>query len=204
MNTEGREQAFMSALVTEHFALQGTSSSTISEGGSRSSIYLLSVSTSLVALGFTTGDPGVFAPMAAAVLPTLVVLGWFTIGRLTDLSIENVSCLRAIAKIRRHYASLTAEAGDFFPTTGSTDTDAQAMLGISYRRSTLFFTMASMIGLVNAVLAGAGLALLLDLGLGVPRAAATSVAATVAVALFLAAVAYQRRRFGRAFSERRS
>lgn len=156
MDTEGREQAFMSALVTEHFALQGTASSTISEGGSRSSIYL------------------------------------------TDLSIENVSCLRGIAKIRRHYASLTAEAEDYFPTTGSMDTDAQSMLGITYGRSTLFFTMASMIGLVNAVLAGAGLALLLDLGLGVPRAAAIGVAAVVAVLLFLAAVAYQARRFGRA------
>ena len=204
MDTEGREQAFMSALVTEHFALQGTAGSTISEGGSRSSIYLLSVSTSLVALGFTTGSPGVFGPMAAVVLPTLVVLGWFTIVRLTDLSIENVSCLRAIAKIRRHYASLTPEAGDYFPSTGSTDTDAQSMLGISYGRSTLFFTMASMSGVVNAGLAGAGLALLLDLGLGVPRAVAIGVAAVVAVVLFLAAVAYQARRFGRVFSARRS
>lgn len=202
MDTEGREQAFMSALVTEHFALQGTAGSTISEGGSRSSIYLLSVSTSLVALGFTTASPGVFGPMAAAVLPTLVVLGWFTIVRLTDLSIENVSCLRAIAKIRRHYASLTPEAEEYFPTTGSMDTDAQSMLGITYGRSTLFFTMASMIALVNAVLAGAGLALLLDLGLGVPRAAAIGVAAVVAGLLFLAAVAYQARRFGREFSGR--
>jgi hypothetical protein len=35
---------FMSALVTEHFVLQGTSASTISESGSRVSIYLSALS----------------------------------------------------------------------------------------------------------------------------------------------------------------
>lgn len=195
MDSTDREAAFMSALVTEHFAQQGFSSSTISEGGSRSTIYLLSVSTSLVALGFTTGDPGVFGPMAAAVLPTLVLLGWFTIVRLTDLSIENVSCLRRIAKIRRHYAGLTAEAEQFFPSAGSTSRDAESMLGIRYGPAAVFFTMASMIGVVNAVLAGAGLALLVHLALGLSRPLAVGGGAALAVLLLVAAVAYQARRF---------
>lgn len=42
---------FMSALVTEHFVLQGTSSSTISESGGRVSIYLSALSSGLVAIG---------------------------------------------------------------------------------------------------------------------------------------------------------
>jgi hypothetical protein len=42
-------------------------------------------STSLIALGFTTGDPRVFAPMASVVLPTLFLLGWFTVVRLTEI-----------------------------------------------------------------------------------------------------------------------
>lgn len=204
MDDKDREQAFMSALVTEHFALQGLSSATISEGGSRSSIYLLSVSTSLVALGFTTENPGVFGSMAAAILPTLFVLGWFTIVRLTDLSVENVSCLRQIAKIRRHYASLTAQAEQFFPSTGSSSTDAEFMLGVRYGRSTLFFTMASMIGVVNAVLGGAAVVLLLHLALGLARPPAVAVGAGVAVLLVVAAVGYQSYRFGRAFSAPRS
>jgi hypothetical protein len=48
---------FMSALVTEHFVLQGTSASTISEGGSRVSIYLSALSSGLVAIGFASGRP---------------------------------------------------------------------------------------------------------------------------------------------------
>ena len=198
MDAIEREQALLTALTTEHFVMQGASSATISEGGSRSSIYLLSVSTSLVALGFTTGKPGVFGPLAAAILPTLVMLGWFTIVRLTDLSIENVVCLRAIAKIRQHYASLTPEAPDFFPTVGSATADAESMLGIRYGRSSLLFTMASMIGLVNAVLGGAALALFLELAVGLVRAAAVTAGAVLAALLLAAAVLYQRRRFGRA------
>lgn len=206
MDAKDREQAFMSALVTEHFALQGFASSTISEGSSRSSIYLLSVSTSLVALGFTTANPDVFGPMAAAVLPTLFVLGWFTIVRLTDLSVENLRCLRQISAIRQHYATLTEQAATFFPTEGSETGDAQRMIGARSRsrRLILFFTMASMIGTVNSVLGGAGLALLLYLGIGVPRTWAVLAGALLAVLLVAAAVLYQRLRFDEAFSEPRS
>ena len=39
MADEKESPAFMSALVTEHFALQSVSSSTISESGSRAAIY---------------------------------------------------------------------------------------------------------------------------------------------------------------------
>lgn len=46
----------MSALVTEHFVLQGTSSSTISESGSRLSIYLSALSSGLVAIGYFVDD----------------------------------------------------------------------------------------------------------------------------------------------------
>jgi hypothetical protein len=45
---------FMSALGTEYFVLQSTASSTISESGSRVSIYLSSLASGLVALGART------------------------------------------------------------------------------------------------------------------------------------------------------
>jgi hypothetical protein len=41
---------FMSALVTEHFVLQGTSSATVSESGSRVSIYLSALSSGLASM----------------------------------------------------------------------------------------------------------------------------------------------------------
>jgi hypothetical protein len=69
---------FMSALGTEYFVLQSTASSTISESGSRVSIYLSSLASGLVALGFSSASPRAFASLAFTVLPTVFVLGWFT------------------------------------------------------------------------------------------------------------------------------
>jgi hypothetical protein len=48
MADEKESPAFMSALVTEHFALQSVSSSTIGESGSRAAIYLSALSSGLV------------------------------------------------------------------------------------------------------------------------------------------------------------
>jgi hypothetical protein len=45
-------QAFMSALVTEHFVLQSARSTTVSEAVGRSAVYLTCVSSALVAFGF--------------------------------------------------------------------------------------------------------------------------------------------------------
>jgi len=69
---------FISALVTEHFVLQSTASATISESGSRVAIYLSSLSSGLVAIGFASSSPRALAALAFTVLPTVFVLGWFT------------------------------------------------------------------------------------------------------------------------------
>lgn len=45
-------QELLTALTTEHFTLQGARSQTASESASRASLYILSVSSVLVALGF--------------------------------------------------------------------------------------------------------------------------------------------------------
>ena len=42
----------LAALTTEHFTLQGARSQTASESASRASLYILSVSSALVAMGF--------------------------------------------------------------------------------------------------------------------------------------------------------
>jgi hypothetical protein len=199
MDADDREQALLTALTTEHFVLQTSAAATINEGGSRSSIFLLSVSTSLVALGFSTGSPDVFGLMAAVLMPTLFVLGCFTIVRLTDTSVENLEYLRRISRIRTYYATLSPEAPQFFPADQA---EAEAALtGTRSRPVMLLFTMASMIGTVTAVLGGAGLALLLDVAIGLPRIWAVLAGVTLAVLLLVGAVAYQGRRFSTTFPE---
>ena len=69
----------MSALVTEHFVLQGTSSSTISESGSRVSIYLSALSSGLVAIGFASASDRALESLAFTILPVVFILGCFTI-----------------------------------------------------------------------------------------------------------------------------
>jgi hypothetical protein len=62
MGEQARESAFMSALVTEHFVLQSAASTTISEASARASLYLFSLSSALVAMGFAAQSPDVFRP----------------------------------------------------------------------------------------------------------------------------------------------
>jgi hypothetical protein len=110
MDDKERQTAFMSALVTEHFVLQTAASATVSEAAARASLYVFSLSSSLVAMGFASRSPETFRPFAAAVLPALFILGLFTIVRLVDTGIENQHFLRGIARIRGYYRTLTPEA----------------------------------------------------------------------------------------------
>ena len=98
-------QAFMSALVTEHFVLRSARSTT-SEAVGRSSVYLTCVSSSLVAFGFFAAATHRLAPLLATVLPALLILGIFTFVRLVETNVEDVVCLRRIDTIRRYYATL--------------------------------------------------------------------------------------------------
>jgi hypothetical protein len=104
----------MSALVTEHFVLQTAASATVTEAASRTSLYVFSLSSSLVAMGFVSQFPQTFRLFAAAILPALFVLGLFTTVRLVDTGIENQQFLRRIARIRAYYRTLTPEAAEYF------------------------------------------------------------------------------------------
>lgn len=196
MDESARQQAFMSALVTEHFALQSTASSTISESSSRASLYLLSLSSSLVALGFATqASRSAFAPFAAVVLPTLFLLGCFTVVRLVDTSIVNAQCLRRIAHIHTYYANLVPEGKEYFPSIGTATQYSQNMVGIHPGRFILWFTMAAMIGVVNAVLGGTMVALLLAVGFGLSVGFAAVLGVIVAVVCSVTVVGYERHRY---------
>jgi hypothetical protein len=106
-SSPGRPTAFMSALVTEHFVLQTAASATVTEAASRTSLYVFSLSSSLVTMGFVSQFPETFRLFAAAILPALFILGLFTTVRLVDTGIENQHFLRGIARIRGYYRTLT-------------------------------------------------------------------------------------------------
>jgi len=193
MDEQQRQSAFMSALTTEHFVLQTAASGTIAEAGARSSLYVLSLSSSLVAMGFASQSRAVFMPFAAAVLPAVFLVGIFTIFRLIDITVESMRCLAGIAHIRSYYRTLTPEAAMHFsaergrwPETRSTP---ELRLGTTIAFLT---TSASMIAFINSFVAGAGVALLLSENLGSPIAVALLAGIAVAALMMLGFFGYER------------
>jgi hypothetical protein len=181
---------FINALGTEYFVLQSTASSTISESGSRVSIYLSSLASGLVALGFSSSSPRAFASLAFTVLPTVFVLGWFTIVRLIDTSVANVISLRRMELIRAYYAALGPMAPPYFGAGNS----APGEHGVRYGRWSFLFTMASMVITVNCVLGGATIALLCDLAFKVPLPGAAGIGVAAGLALLALGLRYEHRR----------
>ena len=181
---------FLSALGTEYFVLQSTASSTISESGSRVSIYLSSLASGLVALGFSSSSPHAFASLAFTVLPTVFVLGWFTIVRLIDTSVANILSLRRMELIRQYYAALAPIAPPYF----GADDSPTGQNNVQYGRWSFLFTMASMVILVNAVLGGATVALAGTLAARAPVPLATALGIIAGLALLALGLRYEHRR----------
>ena len=198
MDQQAKEQAFMSALVTEHFVQQSAASATISESSSRASLYLLSLSSSLVALGFATQSGQAFGYFAAGILPAIFVLGIFSFVRVTDTAMANLNSLQAIVRIRRYYAGLLPEAAKFFGQPANEDDAATALTFLGTTRSwiNVLFSMASTLAAINSLVAGVGVVILL-IGIFGFRSLGVSVAigAMLVILLMLAAIAYQLRRF---------
>lgn len=195
---------FMSALVTEHFILQSAASTTVSESGSRASLYLMTLSSAMVAMGFASQSPHALVPLAASVLPVVFVVGVFTVVRLVDTGVENMRLLAGIARIRGYYRTLGPDAPFYFglwggATAGEADDHAEAlaMMAGKARWTTGLFTIASMIAVIDSIVAGVGVGLLVCQIFGHGAiGAAVPVGLVVASLLAWAFYRYQSHRYG--------
>jgi hypothetical protein len=163
MNDEASEQtALLSALTTEHFVLQTAYSSTVSEAAGRSTLYVMALSSSLVAMGFLSQSQGLFRPFVATVLPAVFLLGLFTVVRLVDTGLESMQYLTGIARIRSFYRTLGAQAAEHFtPEQGRWPEVESPALRLG-ALSAFLGTTASMIAVINSVVAGAVVTLLVE------------------------------------------
>ena len=182
---DDRQRAFMTALVTEHFALQGARGQTSAEMTGRAALYLATVSSTLIALGFVARDRSAFIPFAAAVIPSLLILGEFTFIRLVAASIEDLQYLYAIQQIRSYYRSLVPDRLTFFAdiTIGDPKVATTHAMGMSQSPWNVVFTAGGMIAAINSILAGIGIALILR-GAGLVIAIAASCGAITAVVIY--------------------
>jgi hypothetical protein len=197
MDEDARQSAFMSALTAEHFVLQTAATSTITEAAARSSLYVFSLSSSLVAIGFAAQSPGVFMPLIAVVLPAVFLLGVFTVVRLVDTAVENIQYLAGIARVRSYYRTLGPEAQTYFAADGGRWPEASAPPSQSLGPFiALLGTTATMIAFIDSIVAGAVVTLGINALRGGHHVGVALTCGIVSVVLLMTGfVVYQRWRF---------
>jgi hypothetical protein len=195
----------LTALTTEHFGLQGSRAATTSESAARSSLFLGSVSSALVALGFIAsvsgGSSPLFRTFALVVLPTLCFLGVVTFVRLLELGTEDMLCGRAINRIRHHYLELAGEDARLFMMSAHDDAvGVMRNMGLVPGRIQLYLTNSFAIAVVTSVLGGSTIALALGVITGAPLGVDVAVGAVLAVSAAAALMHFTRTHYGNAVS----
>lgn len=160
MDEQSERTALLSAMTTEHFVLQTANNSTYAEASARSTLYVMALSSSVVAMGFVAGSTDLLVPFAAISLPAVFLLGIFTIVRLVESALESMLCLTGIARIRGYYRTLGPEAARQFAASHGRWPEVVPP-ALRFGPTLAFFgTTAAMIAVINNVVAGVGLALL--------------------------------------------
>jgi hypothetical protein len=175
----------LTALTTEHFTLQGARAQTASESASRASLYILSVSSTLVALGFigqASQTGRTFQVFALTVLPTLYVLGVFTFVRLVECGAEDFRYGVAINRIRNYYKEIAGDRASLFLLSGHDDGRGvfeNAAVPPEGRRQ--YFTFATVVAVINSVVGGAAIAIAADAVAGAPLGLAAGMGGALGV-----------------------
>lgn len=183
-----RRSEFLQALVTEHFALQSGRSATISESAARSSLYLTTVSSAVVALALAAQVKNLGTLFALAILPVVFFLGLVTYGRLLQSGVEDTIYATAIGHIRRFYSEIDPARATYFHEVYGDRVGLRAM-GLFRRWWQPFLTAAAMVFMVNAVVGGAFVAILIGRLMGPPAWVAIASGGGTA---FLIAAAFNR------------
>jgi hypothetical protein len=190
--------AAMSFATTEHFALQGARAATISESTGRASMFLSAVSGGLVALGLIATATRVgtaFYAFGLALLPTLTFVGLVTFERVLQSGIEDHDYARRISRLRAYYFEVAPELAPYVPAR--TLQDQVSTEGLTGGRRQGYRTVAGMVAVITAVLAGATVALLAAVASSHSLAAALSAGVAVAIVTLLSLMEYQRAAWGR-------
>jgi hypothetical protein len=195
-------QLALTALTTEQFNLQTARMGTIAEANGRSTLYLGTLSSAVIAIAFVgqanqLGDS--FYLFALTVLPPVFLLGVFSYLRLVQTSIEDMVYAVGTFRIRQYFLGLDPAAVPFFPPTDPWGMTRLERIGVvASGPLQLLLTAASMIACINAIVGGVAVALAVRSLLDAPMPVAAVSGMILAVAFALLLFAYQIRRFRRA------
>ncbi len=184
--------AAVTFVTTEHFTLQGARSSTIAEATGRATMFLGTVSGGLIALGLIATAAGVGAAFYAfglILLPTLAFVGLVTFDRVLQSGIEDHGYTRRIARLRGYYFQYAPElAGYLLSVPRAERLRLQGLRGGVWQG---FLTVAGMVGVVTAVLAGSAAGLLATVASGRSLVAALVAGVPVAIVVLVWLMRYQ-------------
>jgi hypothetical protein len=189
-------------LTTEHFALQGARAATIAESTGRANMFLAAVSGGVVALGLvaTASSLGAaFYGFGLVLLPTLAFVGLVTFERALQSSIEDTEYARRIALLRGYYFEQAPEIAPYLLT--APPAERLLVQGVPGDRWQGYRTVAGMVAVITAVLAGSSAALVAILIFDHSLAAAVISGTLVALPAMIAMIRYQDSAWERAAAE---
>jgi hypothetical protein len=152
--------AAVTFVTTEHFVLQGARAATIAESTGRANMFLAAVSGGLVALGLvaTASSLGAaFYGFGLVLLPTLALVGFVTFERALQSSIEDSEYGRRIALLRGYYFEHAPEITSYLLSVPPAE--RLLMQRVPGDRWQGYRTVAGMVAVITAVLAGSTAAL---------------------------------------------
>lgn len=147
-------------VTTEHFVLQGARAATIAESTGRASMFLAAVSGGLVALGLVATASSVgtaFYAFGLVLLPTLAFVGLVTFERVLQSGIEDYGYARRIALLRGFYFDHAPELAPYLLSVAPSE--RLRVQGLGGGRWQAFRSVAGMVGVITAVIAGSTAAL---------------------------------------------
>ncbi len=196
------QSSVIAMMTTEHYNLQSGRAMTISESNGRSSLFLSTVSTALVALAFVAQIAKLsteFYIFALILLPSLFFIGLVTFERTVQVAIEDITYARGINRIRHLYTEIAPQIAEYFVLPYYDDEmSVYGSEGANLSWWQFFLTMSGMVAVINSVLAATFLGLLVYRFLALPLLFSTLVGLigfVVVVALFMR---YQWTRWGKA------
>jgi hypothetical protein len=194
--------AAVTFVTTEHFVLQGARSATIAESNGRASMFLAAVSGCLVALGLvaTASSLGsAFYGFALVLLPTLAFVGFVTFQRTLQSSIEDTEYARRIDLLRGFYLGHAPEIAPYL--LSAPRAEQLLMQRVPGDRWQGYRTVAGMVAMITAVLAGSTAAVAAIQIFDHSLAAAVISGALVAVPALIAMIRHQDSTWHRAAAE---
>lgn len=209
--SEEPRSAAVTFITTEHFALQGARSSTVAESTGRATMFIGAVSGSLVALGLiaTATQVGAeFYAFALVLLPTLTFIGLVTYERVLQSGIEDLMYARRIARIRDFYFAIAPELTPYLlSAVPERRLNLQGLFpSVSPKASNVrgltqgFRTVAGMVGVLTAVLAGSAVGLPAGILAGYSLTVGFSVGAAIGIGALYVLMRYQWLAWTRALS----